>query len=202
MYIIKITKIRELCVRGVREMENMINEIQRRDIWFSELPMAEGSTQGGRRPCLVISNETCNRFSPVITVVVLTSKLLKNNLPTHVLLGSESGLKQDSIALCEQIITIDKRNLKFKIGECTEEKMQLIDRALKIQLQQLPKFDEKYVKNKVAYIDVAEDKYRIYKDDFFLLSMRNAIQELINYCGQYLIDYKQFLKNDKLSLAV
>lgn len=184
-------------------MEGMVNEIiQRRDIWFCELPICEGSTQGGRRPCLVISNETCNKFSPVITVVVLTSKLLKNNLPTHVLLSHESGLKQDSIALCEQILTVDKRSFRFKIGECAEEKMNLIDRALKIQLQQLPRFNEKYVEDKVAYINVAEEKYKSYKDDFFLLSMRNAIQELINYCSQYLIDYKQFLRNDKLSLAV
>lgn len=183
-------------------MECMINEIQRGDIWFCELPITEGSTQGGKRPCLIISNEACNKFSPILTIVVLTSKLLKNNLPTHVLLGSECGLKKDSIALCEQILTIDKRNLKFKIGECTHDKMLQINIAIDTQLGKLSKFDEKYVENKVTYINVAEDKYKIYKDDFFLLSMRNAIQELINYCGQYLVDYRQYLKSDNLSLAV
>ena len=58
-----------------------------------------GSEQGGGRPAVVVSNDMCNRYSPVITVVFLTTRE-KKDLPTHVQIKSS---RYDSTALCEQV---------------------------------------------------------------------------------------------------
>lgn len=61
-----------------------------------------GSEQQGWRPGLVFQNNTGNIHSPNIIALPLTSSLKKVNMPTHVLvLSSNTGLKTDSLILCE-----------------------------------------------------------------------------------------------------
>lgn len=94
----------------------MNNNIRSFDIWLADLPrMADSSVQHGIRPVVVVSNNAANRFSPVITVVPLTSRLNKRIMPTHVYL-QEKGLDRPSIALCEQVITLDKSRLYKFLG--------------------------------------------------------------------------------------
>ncbi len=62
------------------------------------------------------------------------SQLKKYHLPTHVLL-SEQGLHKDSLALCEQIITLDKSHLVHRIGYIYKNFDRLaIRHALAVQL--------------------------------------------------------------------
>lgn len=90
--------------------------VKQHEIWLGEIPSLNGDhVQCGQRPMLVVSNDAANTHSPVITVVPLTSKLNKHHLPTHVLL-SEQGLSKNSLALCEQITTLDKSHLVRRIG--------------------------------------------------------------------------------------
>lgn len=57
-------------------------KIQRGDILFANLGRYQGSVQGGNRPVVVISNNKVNRYSTVITVVPLSTKVeKKKNLP-------------------------------------------------------------------------------------------------------------------------
>lgn len=85
--------------------------MKRFEIYQAALPIIKGShIQSGCRPVLVISNDMANKFSPVVTVVPLTTRLGKKCLPTHVTLLT-SGLRGVSLALCEQILTIDKARL-------------------------------------------------------------------------------------------
>lgn len=85
------------------------------EIWFAELGDHYGtSVQSGNRPVLVISNDVANRNSPIITVIPLSSKLKKLELPVHVVLTEKDCEMlrdehlEDSILLVEQITTIDK----------------------------------------------------------------------------------------------
>lgn len=90
--------------------------VKQYELWLSNIPASENShVQHGYRPVLIVSNDTANTHSPVVTVVPLTSKLSKHHLPTHVVLH-EQGLNKNSIALCEQIITLDKSHLLRRIG--------------------------------------------------------------------------------------
>ena len=72
----------------------------------------EGNVQSGLRPGLVFQNNVGNRFSPNIIALPLTSALKKINMPTHVLLPSDStGLYRDSVVLCENPTCLPKENV-------------------------------------------------------------------------------------------
>jgi len=73
-----------------------------------------GSEQSGWRPGLVFQNNTGNKYSPNIIALPLTSKLKKSGQPTHVVLNAkDTGLKLDSMVLCEN----PERMSKERIGE-------------------------------------------------------------------------------------
>ena len=109
--------------------------IYRFDVWEASLPINKGShVQSGRRPVVVVSNNMANAHSPVVTVVPLTSTTSKGRLPTHVLLVAE-GLSSISLALCEQILSIDKSRLTHRIGRiCEPLDRSALNRAMAIQL--------------------------------------------------------------------
>ncbi len=114
-------------------MVKIIKHVKKGEIYFADLTPVKGSEQGGVRPVLVIQNDIGNRYSPTTIVCILTSQTNKTNLPTHVFLGKNFGLSKESIALLEQIRTIDKQRLIRKIGEITDCKiLDQIDRAIHI----------------------------------------------------------------------
>ena len=94
--------------------------------------------QCGVRPALVVSNNRANENSPVVTVVPLTERVSKKKyLPTHVQipLKASVGLSKPSMALAEQVETLDKNQLLEKLGEVYDEMvMQQITIALQIQI--------------------------------------------------------------------
>lgn len=108
-------------------------DILRGDIFYADLSPVIGSEQGGLRPVLVIQNNVGNKYSPTTIVVPITSRFTKKPLPTHVPL-SNCGLAKDSVALCEQLRTIDKKRLKEKMGCLTDEKWEVVNDAIKISL--------------------------------------------------------------------
>ena len=110
-------------------------EVLRGEIYLADLSPVIGSEQGGVRPVIVVQNDIGNKFSSTVIVVAVTSKLTKAKLPTHVeIQGAVFGLTQQSLVLCEQIRTIDKRRLKLKIGILNSDLMDKIDVAIKISL--------------------------------------------------------------------
>lgn len=105
------------------------------DIYMAKLDEdAEGSLQAGLRPVLVVSNDKANRYSPVINIIPITSKMGKKNLPTHVRLKG-CGLVRQSIILAEQITSLNKSQLVRYMGSIKrtpyEEK---VKQAIGVQL--------------------------------------------------------------------
>lgn len=111
-------------------------EIKRGQIWYADLSPARGSEQGGVRPVVIISNNTGNAVSPVVIVAPITSAVSKKKLPTQVLIGTESGLKELSMVMCEQIRTIDKSRIIISepFGKAKLYIMTAIDKAIKVSL--------------------------------------------------------------------
>lgn len=107
--------------------------MKRGQVYYADLSPVVGSEQGGIRPVVIIQNDTGNRHSPTVIIAAITSQLDKAKLPTHIRLDG-NGLQKNSIALLEQIRTIDKRRLKEKIGELNTKTMSQIDKALKISV--------------------------------------------------------------------
>lgn len=109
--------------------------IKRGDIYYADLSPVVGSEQGGIRPVLIIQNDVGNKYSPTVIVSAITSQLGKAKLPTHIELSStQYNLPKDSVALLEQIRTLDKRRLKGKVTELSQSKMKEVDRAILISL--------------------------------------------------------------------
>lgn len=116
---------------------------RRGDIYFVDFGQnIESNKQCGIRPAVIVSNNRANEHSPVITVVPLTSRVDKKRfLPTHVLIPKGFGLNKNSLALAEQVETIDKKNLKELRGKIIDaEVMEQITKAIQIQIG----VDEKY----------------------------------------------------------
>jgi len=106
-------------------------EIVRGDIFIADLDPVMGSEQGGVRPVLIVQNDRGNRFSPTVICAAMTSKLSKHDLPTHVWIAArESGLERDSLVLCEQIRTLEKRRLRTKAGHIQGMSLGRVNRAL------------------------------------------------------------------------
>ena len=104
-------------------------EIKRGQIFLADLNPVMGSEQGGVRPVVVIQNDVGNHFSPTVIVAAITCRM-KKNIPTHAKLNS-AGLSKDSIALLEQIRTIDKCRLIEYMGEVSNAEMDDIAAALR-----------------------------------------------------------------------
>lgn len=108
------------------------------EIWFAELGNHYGtSVQSGNRPVLVITNDVSNRYSQTLTVIPLTSKMKKLELPTHVVLTKDhcemlrAEQMEDSVLLIEQITTIDRSALYSCLCRViSAEKKQEIERAV------------------------------------------------------------------------
>lgn len=113
-----------------------IMEVVRGDIFIADLDPVVGSEQGGVRPVLIVQNDRGNRFSPTVICAAMTSKLSKNDLPTHVWISAQdSGLRCDSLVLCEQIRTLEKRRLRAKAGHIEGLSLMRVNRALAAALQ-------------------------------------------------------------------
>jgi len=106
--------------------------IKRGDIHFADLSPAVGSEQNYNRPVIVVQNDVGNKYSPTIVVVPLTCSLNKRPLPTHVFIPKNDDLGYNSIALTEQIRTIDRSRIFGYIGRITTEQQSEIDSALAI----------------------------------------------------------------------
>lgn len=82
------------------------------------------SEQSGLRPGLVFQNNTGNYYSPNIIALPLTTSIKKRCQPTHVLISSSnSGLKRDSIILCENPERMSKEKIGRYITKLSYEQM-------------------------------------------------------------------------------
>jgi len=95
-------------------------------IFLANLDPVVGSEQGKTRPVLVISEEAINQILPVVNILPITSrkpgrKIYPNEVVISIGIG---GLKNESIILCYQIRTLDKRRLIKRIGKIDNIELQ------------------------------------------------------------------------------
>ncbi|MEP6488539.1 type II toxin-antitoxin system PemK/MazF family toxin [Microcoleus vaginatus GB2-A3] len=66
-----------------------------------------------KRPVAVVSIDSRNELSRTVLIVPFTSDLRGGETPTRVFIpAGEGGLESDSLAVCEQIITVQKTYLE------------------------------------------------------------------------------------------
>ena len=110
-------------------------EIRRGDIFIADLDPVVGSEQGGVRPVVIVQNNRGNHFSPTVICAAMTSRTGKSDLPTHVWVSAhDSGLRSESIVLCEQLRPLEKRRLRERAGQIAGLALRRVDAALRAAL--------------------------------------------------------------------
>ena len=122
-------------MNAVKNTDTFRSSVRRGDIFIASLDHSVGSEQHGTRPVLIVGNDVGNRFSPTVIAAAVTSKTEKADIPTHVAIeAGRYGLRDDSIVLLEQIMTLDRNRLHGRIGSIDESKQQEIDEAVRCSL--------------------------------------------------------------------
>lgn len=114
-------------------------ELKRGDVVLVSLDPAKGAEKKKTRPCLIIQNNTGNKFSPLTIIAVITKqKEIDKKYPTDVWVDKgEGGLDYPSVIQCDQIRTIDKNRIIDKFGYLDAPRMEEVNWALKISLDLL-----------------------------------------------------------------
>jgi mRNA interferase MazF len=102
--------------------------ISQGDIFWIDLVAPKGSEPGYRHPYVVIQNDAFNK-SKISTVVLcaLTSNQKLASAPGNVLLSKgEANLPKSSVVNISQVVTVDKSDLKEKIGQLTKKRVEEI----------------------------------------------------------------------------
>jgi mRNA interferase MazF len=87
------------------------------------------------RPALIVQNDIANRHSAITIVAAITSQFDQPLYPTEVLISPpEGGLRADSVALLNQIRSIDKQRLVRRLGTLKPETMDRVDHAILISM--------------------------------------------------------------------
>lgn len=97
-----------------------------------------GSEQKNDRFCVIIQNNIGNKYSPTTIVAMITSRLNRSKLPTHVPI---KGCPLPSLVLCEQVRTIDKSRLLYKVGELAPNELTELNKALVVSFDTSEMFD-------------------------------------------------------------
>ena len=104
-----------------------IRIIKRGEIYWVDLPDKKGRELKELHPCVVVSNDKQNIFSPLIIILPITSLKIGDKIfPFQVSIQ----LQKESVILVDQIQTIDREKFKGKIGKIDPKLMEEIEKKL------------------------------------------------------------------------
>lgn len=109
--------------------------MKRSDIYWADLFPRSGSEQKGRRPVVILSHDAFNQtptWQSIIIVPLSTSEKQLRRGPTAIFISKTlTNLKEDSVALCHQITTLDRSKLTEKIGVLPLSALQEIEKGIR-----------------------------------------------------------------------
>jgi mRNA interferase MazF len=113
--------------------------VQRGDVVLLDYPYSSG---GGAkvRPALVVQNDRDNQRLTNTIVVQITSVTRRGLEPTQVLVeiatpeGQQSGLRQDSVVNCVNVLTLDQGKILRKLGTLSAPLLQKVGDGLMVAL--------------------------------------------------------------------
>ena len=111
--------------------------VRQGDVFWVQLSEPIGSAPGYRHPHVIVQNNLVNttRIQTVIACA-LTSNLQRAQAPGNVLLRrGEAKLPKKSVVNVSQVITLDKSQLREKIGQLSSERVNEIIAGLKLLLE-------------------------------------------------------------------
>ena len=122
-------------------------EIRRGSVYWWNCPHhTRKHIQDGVRPVVVVSNDTCNQFSGVVTVVPFSTKI-KRPYPHQVPVVLPDGV---SVALCDQVTSVPVDEIQRCVCALYDYQMDQIDTALALQLGFVSVDDRPYARKVIA----------------------------------------------------
>ncbi len=108
---------------------------RRGEVYLVTFDPTVGSEIQRTRPALIIQNDIANRNSPITIVAAITSQFTEPLYPTEVLITPpEGGLTTASVALLNQIRSIDRRRLVRRLGRVSSGTVERVNRAIQLSL--------------------------------------------------------------------
>jgi len=108
--------------------------VRRGEIYWVDWNPGRGSEQVGKRPALVIQNDTGNQFSTTTIVAAVSTAPVKPYPFVVRITAAEGGLPRDSTVNLAVILTVALTRLVDKCGELSVQKMLEVDEAIKMSL--------------------------------------------------------------------
>ena len=104
------------------------------DVFWIELREPRGSEPGYRHPYVIMQNDVFNSSRINTTIgIALTSNLSRAYIPGNVLLQKgEANLPKASVANVTQMVTVDKSDLREKIGHLSAKRIREILDGMKL----------------------------------------------------------------------
>jgi mRNA interferase MazF len=101
--------------------------VKRWNIYRANLDPVVGSEQGKSRPLIIISEDEINNLLNTVNIIPITSRKDGRIIyPNEVLIPANNfGLTNESIALCHQIRTIDKKRMAQEYGHISDTNIQI-----------------------------------------------------------------------------
>lgn len=104
--------------------------MNRGDIWWVSFDQARGSELGKRRPAIIISNNTANRFANRVQVVPVSSRI-ETLYPCETLVQIRS---RKCKAMADQLATISKQRLIAPLSSLTAQELERVETIVRLQL--------------------------------------------------------------------
>ncbi len=110
-------------------------KLERGTVVLVSLDPTLGHEQRGVQPCIIVSDSdvTEDQRYPLLCVVPLTGRTGRGALYPALAPGS-SGLRKRSVALLDQVRTVDKRRVLKVFGRIAAEELEVVDDGLKLFL--------------------------------------------------------------------
>ena len=111
----------------------MTGDLKRGDVVWVDFGRPRGSEPSGRRPALIVQNDTGNIYSPTTIVAAITRTI--REYPVNVVIEpDESGLPSPSIVNCSLLMTIAKERILSYVGTLPDDAIVKVDAALRTSL--------------------------------------------------------------------
>lgn len=169
-----------------------VSKYQRGQIWWYETNTTfDGNVQGKSRPVIIISNYKANENSNNVTIIPCTTRIKNMYLPTHISFYLNNI---QNIALCENILTINKEKLNNYEGTCDEELMTNLEKGIKIALglEQIPdkniENSDKSSNSTDTGLDILDSKPKGRKPKYNKDEMQRFVNDYNNHNIDYMID--------------
>jgi mRNA interferase MazF len=107
-----------------------MRQVRRGEVWWVDFDPAVGGDIKKRRPAVIVSNDSANRFLNRVQVVPLTSNTTKL-YPGEARVTVQGA---ESKAMADQLTTADKSRLSQRIGFLRAADLRAVEDAIRVQL--------------------------------------------------------------------